>query len=362
MTRSPDSAPRSIVRLTRLDGLRGLAACGVVFTYHGSLLFAGGQLTDPEQIAPLTWLRQWGWTFVDLFFVLSGYIFAHVYRGGAVLNGRRQIGEFAVARVARLYPLHLVMLLLVAVVAFGRAANTPGAFIANLLMLQAFIQPFGLSFNGPSWSISIECLCYLLFAVAASFGRRTSLGMTVLAVCWGAAMLVFHGQSEGPWVADLIPRGVLGFFIGQALWLARDPLSKVPAWLLAAGLIAGLTVPTWQFSPLLPMLLLAWPSALLLALRLPLMEAAPFRWIGDRSFGIYLIHGPLIDLIVNVRGEFIGSLAMRSAYYLCFVTLALTLSDMSLRWIEQPARRAIRRWWSGRAMRPAGEAMQIVED
>ncbi|MEP7222912.1 MAG: acyltransferase, partial [Novosphingobium sp.] len=155
-------------RLGRLDGLRGIAACGVVFTYHASLLFAGGQLTAVEHIAPLSWLRQWGWTFVDLFFVLSGYIFAHVYRGGEALAGRRQLGDFAVARIARLYPLHLVMLLLVAAIAFGRAANTPGAFIANLLMVQAFIQPFGLSFNGPSWSISIECLCYLLFALGAA--------------------------------------------------------------------------------------------------------------------------------------------------------------------------------------------------
>ena len=337
-----------VARLTRLDGLRGVAACGVVFTYHASLLFAGGQLPGSEWISPLGWLRQWGWTFVDLFFVLSGYIFAHVYRGGAALCGRRQIGEFVVARVARLYPLHLVMLLLVAVVAFGRAANTPGAFIANLLMVQAFIQPFGMSFNGPSWSISVECLCYLLFAVAAAYGRRVSLGLVVLAICWGAAMLVLHGQPGGPWVADIIPRGILGFFTGQALWLARAPLARVPAWLLAAGLVVGLIGPFGQFSPLLPLLLLAWPCALLLALRLPLMEAAPFRWIGDRSFGIYLIHGPLVDLIVGVRGVYSGPLLMQVVYYLCFVTLVLTLSDKSLRWIEQPARLAIRNWWTRR--------------
>jgi peptidoglycan/LPS O-acetylase OafA/YrhL len=88
MSRLVHPAPRSVTRLTRLDGLRGVAACGVVFTYHASLLFAGRQLPGAEWISPLGWLRQWGWTFVDLFFVLSGYIFAHVYRGGAALGGR----------------------------------------------------------------------------------------------------------------------------------------------------------------------------------------------------------------------------------------------------------------------------------
>lgn len=68
------TAQEGRVRLTRLDALRGLAAMGVV-VYH----MASWPHLHPVLIWPFHWLFGWGWTLVDLFFVLSGYVFAHVY-------------------------------------------------------------------------------------------------------------------------------------------------------------------------------------------------------------------------------------------------------------------------------------------
>ena len=69
-----DAAPQ---RLARLDGLRGIAAVVVAFAYHPRVLFAPELFTSHGPV--LSWLSHWGWTFVDLFFLLSGFILSYVY-------------------------------------------------------------------------------------------------------------------------------------------------------------------------------------------------------------------------------------------------------------------------------------------
>src|SRR5687767_4242994 len=102
---------REGTRLARLDGLRGVAACGVAL-YHVQALYPGGLAGVYGGAAG--WLYAWGWTMVDLFFVISGYIFAHVYVGVQPIERPRDRVDFAVARIARLYPLHILLLLAVA--------------------------------------------------------------------------------------------------------------------------------------------------------------------------------------------------------------------------------------------------------
>ena len=340
------------MRLGRLDGMRGIAACVVAFGHHGWNLLSESQIAGTHYGPFLDWCRVWGWTCVDLFFVLSGYIFAHVYIGGngkgPLLKTRGDLADFAVARVARLYPLHLLTLLLFALFCFGRDGNTAGAFAANLAMLQGFLSPIALTFNRPSWSLTIECICYVFFVAAALAGSRALAWLTALAILWGSAMLAVHGQPGGPWVGDTFPRGFLGFFMGQALWRWRVPLARVPSWLLVIALVGGLVLDTGRWSPLLPVLLIAWPAALLLALRVPLLESAPMLWIGDRSYSIYLVHLAVINVVLWAVGPYSGGVVMMAVRYFAVVAAALLCSDLALRLIEWPARKAIRRLWQQR--------------
>lgn len=161
-------------RLARLDGMRGIAAFGVAFFYHARALFPEGALDTGNRL--LDWPHVYAWLFVDLFFVLSGYVFAHVYLGRGGLRSEADLVDFAVARFARLYPLHLVMLLVSAVAFWGvKPENTPLAFIGHLFMLQAMVEPVANTFIGPSWSLSVEVVCYLLFALAAVKGAGAEL-------------------------------------------------------------------------------------------------------------------------------------------------------------------------------------------
>lgn len=347
-TAPTDAAPQ---RLARLDGLRGIAAVVVAFAYHPRVLFAPELFTSHGPV--LNWLSHWGWTFVDLFFLLSGYIFAHVYLPGAKLAKPGAMAQFGVARLARLYPLHLLTLVVVALFAWGQHGNTAGAFAMQLVMLQNFVRPVPDTFNGPAWSLSVEVCCYVLFAFAAmrGGGRRLML-VTGLAIALGLAQLLVNGQPEGPWVADNLPRGLLGFFLGQVLWHGRGQLARVPSVLLWAVLGTGLVLPTGPWSPLLPLVLLAFPAALLLALRQPWLDGRVMRWLGDRSYAVYLIHLPVIDAARAWLGQVPSDAPWVWPLYAGLVALVLALSDLAYRGYEMPARRWIRSAWAARRAAP----------
>lgn len=348
-------------RLTRLDGLRGIAACGVALLYHPQSLFAPE--TNATLPGVLHWFQHSGWMLVDLFFLISGYIFAHVYLvermpGQGFALRRETLADFAVARIARLYPLHLVMLLVCAVLFLGAQGNTPLAFMANLLMLQGFVGMVGLSFDGPSWSISVECACYILFALGAVGGRRTLQRVSVLAILGALLHFAIQGRAGGPWVGDGLPRGLLGFFLGQMLWQARARLRRAPTLLLVCLMAIGLSLDMGQASAVPPMSLLAWPALLLLSLRLKFMGAPPMRWLGDRSYAIYLVHWPVLKLgeqrLGHISGDFTTWLVVTVVYALA----VLVIADLSYRWLETPARKAVRGAWQRRAN--AGRGARIA--
>lgn len=332
-------------RLTRLDGLRGLAACGVAFLYHPLLEFDPGVMDQAPGAA--LWLRSWGWTFVDLFFLISGYIFAHVYLLGNRLD-RSAMKDFAVARIARLYPLHLLTLIVCAVMLGDESVNTWQAVVAHLFMMQAFAGSAMHTFNGPSWSISVELVCYALFVLGAVRGDRTLRIVTVAAILVALTHFIVQNRPGAPWAGDGVPRGLLSFFLGQALWRWRTELARVPVVLLVVLLVAGLCIDVGGPSRLLAISFLSWTSALLLAMRMPFMGGRVFAWLGDRSYAVYLIHFPILKLVIPFL-ETVRTGWQSAAITLAYAAIVLALSDVTYRCFEIPARRAIRAGWERRS-------------
>ena len=165
-------------QLSSLTPLRGLAALWVVL-YH----YCGTAQFFPNlDVTPHSYPISKGYLAVDMFFVLSGFVMAHVYRRAFSEGVTEHYRSFLVARIARLYPPHIFILLLFVAtaaasqfmggLATGSFESIPltgprswGAIIANIFMLQGLLAG-QLSWNYPTWSISVEFMAYLAFPFA----------------------------------------------------------------------------------------------------------------------------------------------------------------------------------------------------
>ena len=181
-----DLASRSVPRLEALTGLRFVAAA-IVLVEHFPQIVPG---VSEHRLAQ-------GGAGVSLFFVLSGFVLVLNYGDAlAARPGRRGLWHYGAARVARLVPLHLVALAVVAAIVLWRGdpIGTHGAFAvivslaANALLLHAWVpaQVFDL-WNGPAWSISAEaffyvCLPVLVPLVIWPLLRRRWIGRSIIVV------------------------------------------------------------------------------------------------------------------------------------------------------------------------------------
>ena len=182
--------------------------------------------------------------FVDLFFVVSGFVIARQYFDR--VGDTASTGRFLWRRIARIYPLHLATLAFYVAIALalhsgvGKSDN-PARYPfsdlpAQLLLLHAF-DGERLTFNFPSWSLSAEMFCYLLFPLVAALASRRKgliLALVVLPALANTLYVAFAGTE--PW-ADWINKGgafraLPGFNLGVACYLFRD---RIAGWPLVPG-------------------------------------------------------------------------------------------------------------------------------
>lgn len=337
-------------KLLEIDSLRGIAALVVAFFFHQHYLL-GTYRSEPMADWPgLSTLYIHGWVMVDLFFAISGFIFAHVYLGTSGMTAKP--GEFVRARIARLYPLHLLTLVVAALVfrignpaSVDYATNDAWHFGLNLVMLQESGLNAGSSFNLPTWSISVEVMCYAVFyLVAVRLPRHLT---AISAVIAGVALIATLSSHPG---IDHIARGFCGFFAGVVAYRHRsaNPDSIALVGLIGLGLIllpAELNLGAILGLTIFPVLVIAAP-------RIAWLRHRALAWLGDRSYSIYLIHAPLY-MAVNViafSGQPVTT-AWTWPTLLGAWLAVLLLSDASFRWFETPVRR-----WIIRPPRQTGSA------
>lgn len=356
--RSSAPVPREAEQLDGLTVLRGLAAFGVVLFHYAD---------EFPALAPFTYWTRHFYMWVDLFFILSGFVMVHVYGEAFARFSRAVYRDFLVRRLARIYPLHLVTLLAVVgleaalLVAGMFGVMTPphepfmpepfsvGAILTNLLMIQSWGVHEALTWNGPAWSISCEWLMYLLFPLLLAGVRRVPWW---LAAGFGLALYVGLYAMRG--TLDLhydfgVPRALAGFVTGMALHAAVSTRVLPRRWLWLAlvwiGLCAGAVLPDIAYVPGFVIMVAACAR-----MRAEGVLGRAGRWAGDVSYSLYLWHVPVLMVLPHVTAmllgpEFIAGLsAWQSSVALVAVLVLLSgAAEVSYRWIEKPAREWIRR-------------------
>ncbi|MEZ5757441.1 MAG: acyltransferase [Emcibacteraceae bacterium] len=360
-----------------LESLRGLAAVFVIF-HH--MKWASHIYFTP--------FREGSWLFVDLFFVISGFVLAFNYQNNIV--DAQSMMKFMIFRIGRLFPLHFVLLNVwliyeciqwVAITKFGIAPGMTGPFTENnfgsYLANVFFIHSMGiydyLTFNGPSWSISVEFFTYITFAIIMLiYNKRLKLKIAaylfliifsfsllisplndrMLATtfhfgifrCWLSffiGCLVFNFRELGMSVEKIVPRKYFSILEILALFLIGYSL------VLGAKIdnLTYLAVPIFAFS--------VWVFTGTNGVISTLLQNKILLWLGKHSYSIYINHMIVVTSIyVSLRTfkfpqfDINNSIALSkwSGDMLVIVTLGIIfiISSLTYRIIEEPGRNYFR--------------------
>ncbi len=295
------------------------------------------------------------------FFGVSGYLlYASVSRN----SPRRYLR----LRFHRLFPGFWVTLLVMALVAGPLAAWMEGSirsyrlfggqsastYVVNnsaLVMFQHNIggllahNPWPTAFDGSLWSLAPEFICYLVLlaaTVAASrlrIGKVSGLLLVLTAAAAGFVLLpVLFGSTAGqiPMLGGLALTFFSGSLIAERGWLTRPDRRRAGALLLVASVVVALGA----WTPLGPPVLAAAVVATGRSFNSGWVTRVDAK--ADLSYGMYLYHFPVIQLLVLAG---LGNSVIRALLAITPVTLAITAAVATLSWfaVEAPAQRRGRR-------------------
>lgn len=317
------------VRLPALDGLRGLAAL-LVFLSHA----------DYYDYINLLGALGIGKIGVGLFYVLSGFLMAHLYIERPLVKD--SISAYFAARVSRVFPLFYAALFgsVALFVVFGHsgyAYNTASEFFLNLLMLKG---------SGVLWSIPVEVQYYIVFIGLWWASRNGYLSfaiffLTVAQIFFAAYFYSLVGDQN--YLFFWIHFFLAGLLLSQLC--KRVSIDFAPATSMIAFSISILLLPWFReyIGVFIPPVF-ADPFSVLFVLvtfvfglsgngpyRVLLFPLA--RKLGDLSFGIYLLHMPIIFLVNSIG---LKSFAGKPLSFLAICLTTLVCAAISRMVIEIP--------------------------
>ena len=363
-------------RYVALDGWRGICACLVVLFHAEAYSHLYGFLHNL-------------YLCVDFFFVLSGFVITASYRRKLLDGFSRR--KFLVLRLGRMYPLHLFMLagfllfyaLKVSLMGdFADRSFSLDTFVGNIFLVQSLGLFQHLSWNGPSWSISVEFYTYVAFMLGLVLLRRNIWMLEVVAILVAPAVFLMTGQKMNATYHLGLLRCAYGFSAGCLCYVLHERISGhralqrrelmnvaevlailgVAGFLHAAGPTAMSAFAPYVFAAVI--LVFAQERGLVSAA----LSSRPLVFLGRISYSIYMTHFLIILLVFNAVGmasrhlgqelrtsvlengqevRLLGTQLWHGDAVLLFVLVAtLVVSHLTYRFVEDPAYR-----WSKKVAR-----------
>ena len=365
---------RGIQYIPAIDGLRAIAVIAVMLYHLGIPWIPGGFLG------------------VDLFFVISGYVITRLLLDSIQERGGLDLRDFYMARIRRLLPPLVFMILVTSIVVGLWAPDTSKKFLSDAPFSLFGGMNWWLVFNNQdyfessgrppllqhTWSLAVEAQFYLLWPlilllVLKYLGKRVipAAALTIAAISGITLMLVsFQIDAASSSKVSHVYFGTdthsIGLFLGAALavsWIpqnfnlqvtrrAQDFIDGIGVFgfigILATFLLIDETKPT-LYKIAFPLAGL-FGTAILISIVHPASRFAPLLrnkallWIGERSYAIYLWHWVIFQVSrpqVDLDGEDWALFTLR-------ILVVLALADISLRLVELPIRSgAVAYWFKG---------------
>jgi peptidoglycan/LPS O-acetylase OafA/YrhL len=331
----------SSARYATIDGIRGFLAFGV-FVHHYMITWVGlryGLCCAPQH----NFENELGKGSVAIFFMITAFLFW----GRTCAKRGLEIKKFFISRVFRIYPLYLVFvsLLFVAVAYEGNwtAAEPTSAIAKEAVKWFFFHTPIinrqGMAFGGVAWTLLYEAWFYLsLPLLAIVFLQEKAFWKKALAAGAAAGLFVINHLSFATTCAFL--GGIVAVYWTLDVQRAKLARSKTATWIAVACLAclglfvydpfnaAGIALLTVFF------VVISSGNSLFGLLSLP-----GARWMGEISYSIYLGHGIVLWLVMNVLARIPGfhpSVLWLAGVGIAVTPLIVLLTSVSYIFIERP--------------------------
>ena len=363
--------------IPELDGLRGLAIAAVLF-YHCHAKLESSHLDV---------IAKWGWTGVNLFFVLSGFLIT-----GIILDSRddpRFFRNFYARRGLRIWPVYFLLLLLnffVVPFVFGnfwwaihevRTAQWTHYifFIQNLLFAA---MPGTL---GPTWSLAIEEQFYVFWAPVARFARNAALLPLLIAIFIASPIIRlantgalghFQGFLTEVHTLTHLDGLAMGSLVALSLRMfnfSRTSWKRFAAGGLAAGIAGAAMMPFHGSNFTDSLLALGFGGMLIAALLVTGKQTAygrfltwrPLKYLGTISYGLYLIH-VLCFVAIGTFDLKMEKYGMGGDLAVVGVRLILSIAAATLLWygFERPILRLKKHFVSKPQPTPAKQSTPVL--
>ncbi len=364
LTRSQNNVPshEASSYVPALTGIRAFAAL-LVLVVHTNQKF-------PSYVSAHVDFLHRGYLGVDLFFILSGYIIAHVYLQAIAKPNARNIRIFLWHRFIRLFPAHAAVLIgLIALVLVGRAVGVPfradegwsfSELPWHILMLHAWGTVDTMGWNSPSWSISAELFAYLLFPALAlcliRAPRPVALVLALVALAGFVIVFEFAGwRVKTAWLGPpALIRVCAEFLCGAclcraALFQGPHRLSSRSADVIGLGGLVGFVIAAQLQSS--EFLLIALLGMVVVGASgdgramSGVFSPRPVVWLGEISYSLYIVHAPLL-FVLRHGLEQIGLQSwagpMRLVAFLAALVIVVAGAGVLFYVVEQPVRRRLR--------------------
>ncbi len=337
----------------------------VIFFHYGNQVF-------PLNTPYLDNILMAGPIAVNYFYLLSGFIMAIAYYRP---DNKQRFNKkkYWIARFARIYPVYLIALLLVAIPKYN-AEGIAAALSYNLSLLQAWVPGYPLTLNAPGWSLSVEAFFYLCFPFLLAFIQKGNFKL-------------FAFMAIGFW---FLTQGIHTYLLNTSTYqplnavhdfIYYNPLMHLNAFML--GMVAGIcfkynksfiqalrpySTLGFVISSLLVATLIAFQPQIIKALSLdiaftngllaPLLmlviiflglntgsiaQVLSNKWLvllGEASFSLYILQRPIYGIYQALIGSKI-QLSETTHFYL-YVLILIATSILSFKLFETPMRALIR--------------------